>query len=179
GAAGMDGIRNHLWNAFKRDVKEWFNAKLEEVLGLGLTVWNVLSQGGIKMAEIGTMVFEALKAAIPAALIQLLIEKLVAMIIPAAGAVMAIIEGLQAAWGTVQRILSAIGRFIAFLKAVKGGGAGPQFADMLSAAAIVVIDFVANWLLKRLRGPASKVGGKIKAIAQKILAKIKKAAAKV
>ena len=179
GSAAVDGIKNHLWNAFQRDVKEWFNAKLEEVLGLGMTIWNVLSQGGIKMAEIGTMVFEALKAAIPAALIQLLIEKLVAMIIPAAGAVMAIIEGLQAAWGTIQRILSAIGRFIAFLKAVKGGGAGPQFADMLSAAAIVVIDFVANWLLKRLRKPASKVGGKIKAIAQKIMAKIKSAAKKV
>jgi hypothetical protein len=179
GSAAKDGIKNHLWGVFQRDVKQWFNDKLQEVLGLGGMVWAVLRQGGIAMGDIGTMVFEALKAAIPAALIQLLIEKLVAMIVPAAGAVMAIIEGLQAAWGTVQRILSAIGKFITFLKAVKGGGAGPQFADMLSTAAIVVIDFVANWLLKRLRKPASKVGGKIKAIAQKIMAKVKAAAKKV
>ena len=31
------------------------------------------------------------------------------------------------------------------------GDAGPKFAKMLAAAAIAVIDFVANWLLKRLR----------------------------
>lgn len=179
GSAAKDGIKNHLWGVFQRDVKQWFNDKLQEVLGLGGMVWAVLRQGGIAMSDIGTMVFEALKAAIPAALIQLLIEKLVAMIVPAAGAIMAIVEGLQAAWGTAQRILSAIGKFLSFLKAVKGGGAGPQFAAMLSAAGIVVIDFVANWLLKRLRKPASKVGGKIKAIAQKIMAKVKAAAKKV
>ena len=125
------------------------------------------------------MAFEALKAAIPSALIQLLIEKVVAMIVPAAGAVMAIIEGLQAAWGTVQRIIAALGKFVSFLKAVKAGGAGPQFAELLASAAIVVIDFVANWLLKKLRGPASKVGSKVKAIAQKIMAKIKAAMKKV
>jgi hypothetical protein len=92
---------------------------------------------------------------------------------------MAIIEGLQAAWGTISRILQAISKFVDFLKAVKTGGAGPKFADALAAAAIVVIDFVANWLLKKLRGPASKIGGKIKAIAKKILEKLKAVAKKI
>jgi Skp family chaperone for outer membrane proteins len=50
---------------------------------------------------------------------------------------------------------------------------------MVASAAVVVIDFVANWLLKKLRGPASKIGGRIKAIAQKILAKLKRGARKV
>jgi hypothetical protein len=179
GAAVMDGVKNHLWKSFKTAVKGWFNDKLEEMLGVGLTIWNVLKKGGISIKEVGTMAFEALKAAIPSALIQLLIEKVVAMIVPAAGAVMAIIEGLQAAWGTVQRIIAALGKFVSFLKAVKAGGAGPQFADLLASAAIVVIDFVANWLLKKLRGPASKVGSKVKAIAQKIMAKVKAAMKKV
>lgn len=179
GAAVMDGVKNHLWKSFKAAVKGWFNDKLEEVLGVGVTIWNVLKKGGITMKEVGHMAFEALKAAIPSALIQLLIEKVVAMIVPAAGAVMAIIEGLQAAWGTVQRIVAALGKFVSFLKAVKAGGAGPQFAELLAAAAIVVIDFVANWLLKKLRGPASKVGSKVKAIAQKIMAKVKAAMKKV
>jgi hypothetical protein len=44
---------------------------------------------------------------------------------------------------------------------------------------VVVIDFVANWLLRRLRKPAGKVAGKLKAIGKKILAKLKKAAKKV
>jgi hypothetical protein len=179
GSAVVDGIRNHLWNAFQNAVRNWFNEKLEELLGLGTTVWNALKQGGITLKEVGHMAFEALKAAIPRALIELLIEKLVAMLVPAAGAVMVIIEGIQAAWGAIKRIIAALGKFVAFLKAVKGGGAGPQFAEMLAAAAIVVIDFVANWLLRKLRGAASKVGSKVKAIAQKIMAKVKPGAKKV
>lgn len=170
GAAVMDGVKHHLWKAFKTAVKGWFDDKLEQVLGVGTAIWNVLKKGGIAIKDVGKMAFEALKAAIPQALIQLLIEKVAAMIVPAAGAVMAIIEGLQAAWGTVQRIIAALGKFVSFLKAVKAGGAGPQFADLLASAAIVVIDFVANWLLKKLRGPASKVGAKVNAIAQKIMA---------
>ncbi len=174
-AAGvMDGIRNHLWTAFQTAVKEWFNSKVEEVLGLGMTIWNVLSKGGINLAEVGKMAWEGIKAAIPPALIQILIEKLVAMIIPAAGAVMVVIESLQAAWGTVSRILQAMERFVTFLKAVKTGQSGPQFGAMLASAGVVVIDFVANWLLKRVRGAASKVAGKIKAIAKKIGNKLKK-----
>ncbi|WP_420129123.1 eCIS core domain-containing protein [Longimicrobium sp.] len=179
GSAVVDGIKNHLWAAFKAQVKEWFNAKLESVLGLGTAIWDVLKKGGISIAQVGTMAFEALKAAIPTALVELLVEKLVAMIVPAAGAVMAIIEGLQAAWGAVQRILAAIGAFVAFLKAVRGGNAGPQFATALAAAAIAVIEFVAQWLLRRLMKPAKAVGGKIKAIAQRIMARIRKALKKV
>jgi hypothetical protein len=179
GAAVVDGIKNHLWKAFKAAVKNWFFSKLEEVLGLGMTIFNVLFKGGIKLAEIGTMAFEGLKAAIPTALIGILVEKLVAMIVPAAGAVMVIIESLQAAWGTISRILQAIDRFVSFLKAVKSGTAGPKFADALAAAAVVVIDFVANWLIKRVRKPAGKIGGKIKAIARKILDKLKAVAKKI
>jgi hypothetical protein len=175
----MDGIKNHLWTALKNAVKNWFNQKVEEVLGLGTALWGVLTRGGIALAEIGKMAWEALKSAIPPTLIQLLIEKLVSMVVPAAGAVMAIIEGLQAAWGTVSRIIAAFGAFFAFLKAVKPGAAGPPFAAALAAGAVVVIDFVANWLLRRLRKPAGKVAGKLKAIGKKILAKLKKAAKKV
>ena len=168
GASAKDGVRNHLWTAFKKAVKRWFNEKLEEVLGLGPTVWNLLKKGGISITRIGTMVWEGLKAAIPPTLIQLLIEKLVAMIIPAAGAIMAIIEGLRAAWGTVRRILEAFERFFTFLKAVKTGNAGVQFAEAVAAAAIVVIDFVANWLLMRLRKPRRRDRWKGPAIARRI-----------
>jgi len=174
GAGANDGIRNHFWGAFQTAVQEWFSQKVEEVLGLGITVWNVLKQGGINVAEVGKMAWEGIKSAIPGVLIQILIEKVVSMIVPAAGTVMLIIEGLQAAWGTVSRILQAFERFMAFLKAVKTGQAGPPFGAALASAGVVVIDFVANWLLKRLRGPASKVAGKIKEIAIKIGNKVKK-----
>jgi hypothetical protein len=173
-AAGvMDGIKNHLWTAFQSSIKEWFNQKLEEVLGLGLTVWTVLKQNGFDLAKVGQIAWEGLKAAIPPALIQILLEKVVSMIVPAAGAIMAIIEGLQAAWGTASRILQAIEKFVGFLKAVKSGNSGPMFGQMLASAGVAVVDFVSNWLLKKVRGTASKIAGKIKAIAQKIGQKLK------
>jgi hypothetical protein len=168
GAAVVDGIRNHLWAALKTAIKEWFNSKVEEVLGLGMAVWQLLSRGGIAMAQVGRMVWEGLKQVIPITLIQILIQRLVSMIVPAVGAVMVIIETLQAAWGTVSRIIQAFERFFAFLRAVKSGNAGPQFAQALAAAAVAVIDFVSNFLLMRLRRPAGALAGRIRAIAQRI-----------
>ncbi|MEG4805814.1 DUF4157 domain-containing protein [Microcoleus sp. ARI1-B5] len=179
GAGAQDGVRNHLWGAFQTEVKEWFNQKVEGVLGLGMTVWKVLNQGGIKTDEVGKMAWEGIKSAIPPALIQILIEKVISAIVPAAGAVLAIIEGLQAAWGTVSRVIQAFDRFMAFLKAVKTGQSGPQFGSALAAAGVVLIDFVSNWLLKRVRGAASKVAGKIKEIAKKIGRKLKAATKKL
>lgn len=168
GAALMDGVRNHLWAAFKTAVKQWFNDKVEQVVGVGRVVWNLLVRGGISLAQIGHMVWEGIKAAIPPALIALLIEKLISMLVPAAGAILVIIQGLQAAWGAASRILQAFERFFAFLRAVKTGNAGPQFAQAVAAAAIAVLDFLSNFLLTRLARGASRVGQRLRGIAQRI-----------
>jgi len=173
GAAVVDGIKNHLWKTFKTAVQEWFNSKLEQVLGLGSTVWNLIKSGGLKLAMVGKMAWEGIKTMIPMALVSILVEKLVAKIVPVAGALMVIIEGLQAAWGAVSRIIAAFKAFFAFLKAVKTGAAGPKFATALVTAAIAVIDFVSNWLLLKLAKGAVKVGGKIKGLAKKILGRRK------
>jgi hypothetical protein len=167
GGAVTDGIQNHLWGALKTAVLGWFESKVLELLGIGGIVVQLLMEGGIDLGQISNMAWEALQTAIPAALIAILIEKLVSMIVPAAGAVLAIIEGLQAAWGTVSRIIAAFGAFVAFLQAVKGGGAGPLFAGLLAAAAVVVLDFVANWLLRKLASAARKVGAKLKNLAER------------
>ena len=135
GAAVVDGIRNHLWTALKRAVKEWFNPKLEEVLGLGPAIWNLLAKGGINFAAIGRMAWDGHQGGDPDdARSSCSIEKLVSMIVPAAGALMADHRGPAAAWGTISRILAAFERVLAFLLAVKGGRAGPQFAAALAAA---------------------------------------------
>jgi hypothetical protein len=103
-------------------------------------------------------------------LIQLLIEKLVAFIVPAAGALKLIIDGLRAAWGAASRILQAFQRFMAFLRLVARGGAeaAGAFANMLAAAAVAVLDFLANFLISKLRGAGSQVGGRLQALAQAI-----------
>jgi hypothetical protein len=179
GTSIIDGIRNCLWAAFKRAVREWFNQKVQEVLGLGLAVWNLLKKGGISIAQIGMMAWEGVKAAIPPTLAQILVEKLVAMIVPAAGAILAIVEGLRAAWGTISRIITAFQRFFAFLKSVKDGGpkAAGNFAEALAAAAVVVIDFAANWLIARLGKAFSAVAGKLGKIASRIGAGLKRVGA--
>ena len=169
GKGANDGVRNHLWNAFQTQVKTWFQTKVEQVLGLGQSVWTLLKKGGITLAQIGSMVWQALQALIPEILRDLLIEKLVSMIVPAAGTVKLIIEGLQAAWGSIGSIMQAIDQFVKFLKAVKGGNSGPAFASALAASAVAVIDFVSNWLLQKLQNKAvNTVGKKIRALADKI-----------
>lgn len=178
GAAVVDGIRNHLWGAFKSAVSEWFTSKVEQVLGLGAAVWKVLTGGGLSVAQIGKMAWEGIKSIIPMAVVRILVEKLVSMIVPAAGAVMVIIEGLQAAWGTVSRILAAFSKFMEFLRAVRSGNAGPPFAAALAAAAVAVIDFIANWLIAKLAKGAVKVAGKLKGIAKRLLGKKRGKAAK-
>jgi hypothetical protein len=174
GAAVVDGVRNHLWTALKAAVKEWFNSKVEAVVGLGTAVWGLLTQGGISLAAVGKMVWGGLKAAIPPALIAILVEKLVAMVVPAIGAVMAIVEGAMAAWGAVSRIIAAFSAFFAFLRAVRGGSAGPLFATAVAAGAVAVIDFAANFLIARLRRPAGALAGRIRALAQRIGARLKR-----
>ncbi|ACY18029.1 eCIS core domain-containing protein [Haliangium ochraceum] len=167
GAAVIDGIQNHLWKAFKTAVTGWFQSKVMELLGVGGMLLQLLLDGGLTVENITQMAMDALVSAIPAALIAILVQKLVAMLVPAAGALMTIIEGLQAAWGVVSRIIAAFQAFMAFLLAVETGSAGPLFATALAAGAIVVLDFVATWLLKKLRGAASKVGSKLKGLAKK------------
>jgi hypothetical protein len=144
-----------------------------ELLGVGGILLSILLEGGITTDDIMKMALDALIVAIPIALVAILIEKLVSMIVPAAGAVLAIIEGLQAAWGTISRIIAAFGAFMAFLLAVQGGGAGPLFATALAAAAIVLLDFVSNWLLRKLAGPARKVGARLKGMGDKLKNKVK------
>lgn len=167
GSAVIDGIKNHLWAAFKTAVVEWFKSKVFELLGVAGMVLQLLLEGGITQDDIVKMALDSLITAIPMALVAILIEKLVSMIVPAAGALMAIIEGLQAAWGTVSRIIAAFDAFMAFLLAVQSGAAGPLFATALASAAIVVLDFVSNWLLKKLRGPAGRVGARLRGMAEK------------
>lgn len=176
GSSVMDGVRNCTWPALKAAVKQWFREKVEAVIGVGKVIMDVLIKGCISFAQIAKMAWAAIKEALPGILIQILIEKLVAMLIPAAGALSLIIDGLRAAWGAASRILQAFKKFIAFLKAVKGGGAGAQFGALVGAAATAVLDFVANFVLVRMKGAGQKVGGVLRKMAAGITKALKKAA---
>src|SRR5205814_4801567 len=140
-AAARDGIRNHLWPDLKAAVQGWFSEKVDAVLGLGPAVWNLLRRGGITVAQVGTFAWEGLKSLIPQAVIWVLIEKLVALIVPAAAAVLLIIQALQAAWASLSRIVQAFDAFVAFLRQVRWGNAGQLLGTALAAGAVAVIEF--------------------------------------
>jgi len=76
--------------AIKTAVSGWFNDKVESVLRHGPRGLEFLTRGGISLAKVGQMAWERSKRAIPGVLIALLIEKLVSMIIPGGGAILAI-----------------------------------------------------------------------------------------
>ncbi|WP_380283524.1 DUF4157 domain-containing protein [Kitasatospora purpeofusca] len=169
GSAAVDGIQHYLWGAVRSAVRTWFNEKVESVVGLTSTLVNVLVKGCISMAQIGRMAWQSIVAALPGMIISIVVEKLVSLIVPAAGAIMAIIQGLVAAWNTISRIVAAIGRFVAFLKAVKSGSAACLFADAVAAGVVALLDFISNFLLDKLKGAGKAVGTRLKGIAQRIL----------
>ncbi|MFF4749619.1 eCIS core domain-containing protein [Streptomyces sp. NPDC002514] len=174
GSAAKTGITDHLWGAIKVAVKQWFDTKVEGVLGLGKAVIDVLVKGCVSIKQIGKMAWDAIIASLPMMIATLVIEKVVSMIVPAAGAILTIVQGLMAAWSTVSSILSAFSKFWAYLKAVKAGPAACLFAEAVAAGVVALLDFITNFLLQRLARATKGVGKRLKAMAQKIMDGLKK-----
>ena len=149
-----------------------FNEKVDSILGLGSTIWNLLIRGGITAAHVATFAWDGIKSLIPQTVIWVLIEKLVALIVPAAAAVMLIVQALQAAWGSLSRILQAVDAFVGFLKGVRWGNAGPLFGTAIAAGAVAVVEFISQFLLQRLMGAAGAVAGKLRSLAKRIGARL-------
>jgi hypothetical protein len=176
GGSAREGIQNHLWGAVKTAVRQWFDEKVESVLGLGRMVVDVLLKGCVSMAQIGRMAWQALVQSLPMIIISIVVEKVVSLIVPAVGAILTIVQGLMAAWGTISRIIAGFGKFFAYLKAVRAGPAACLFAEAVAAGVVALLEFITDFLLSRLKTAAKGVGGRLRAMAQKIMAGLKKAA---
>ncbi|WP_326670016.1 eCIS core domain-containing protein [Streptomyces canus] len=176
GSSAKTGITDHLWGAIKVAVKGWFDTKVEGILGLGRAVIDVLVKGCVSIKQIGKMAWDAIIASLPMMIASLVIEKVVSMIVPAAGAILTIVQGLMAAWQSISSILSAFGKFWAYLKAVKAGPAACLFAEAVAAGVVALLDFITNFLLQRLSSATKGVGKRLKAMSQKILEGLKKTA---
>lgn len=174
GSSAKTGITDHLWGAIKVGVKRWFDTKVEGILGLGKAVINVLVKGCVSLKQIGKMAWDAIIASLPMMIASLVIEKVVSMIVPAAGAILTIVQGLMAAWQSISSILAAFGKFWAYLKAVKAGPAACLFAEAVAAGVVALLDFIANFLMIRLSSATKGVGKRLKAMSQKIMDGLKK-----
>jgi hypothetical protein len=178
GSAIADGIKYYLWDAIKTAVKNWFDGEIQQILGIGQLL-SVLLKGCITMGKIIQMAWQALISALPQMLIQLVIEKLVSFLVPALGGIITIVQSVIAAYGVISKIITAISKFVSFLKLVKSGTAARPFAQAVAAGAVALIAFVAQWLLGKLKGAAKGIGTKLKGLAQKILAFLKRGAKSV
>jgi Domain of unknown function (DUF4157) len=167
--AVVDGIKFHLWDAIKTAVKQWFDEKVEEIIGLGKMVINVLIKGCISMAKIARMVWEALISALPTILIEVVITQLVAMLIPGLGAIMTIVRAAIAAYHAISKIIAALGKFVAFLKAVRSGQAARPFAEAVAAGVVALLELIASFLMSKLGGAAKGVATRLKGIADRIM----------
>ncbi|MFF1966022.1 DUF4157 domain-containing protein [Streptomyces sp. NPDC058232] len=174
GSSAKTGITDHLWGAIKTGVKRWFDTKVEGILGLGKAVIDVLVKGCVSIKQIGKMAWDAIIASLPMMIASIVIEKVVSMIVPAAGAILTIVQGLMAAWQSIGSILSAFSKFWAYLKAVKAGPAACLFAEAVAAGIVALLDFIANFLMIRLSSATKGVGKRLKAMSEKIMKGLKK-----
>ncbi|MFF1844009.1 DUF4157 domain-containing protein [Streptomyces sp. NPDC058217] len=174
GSSAKTGITDHLWGAIKTGVKRWFDTKVEGILGLGKAVIDVLVKGCVSIKQIGKMAWDAITASLPMMIASIVIEKVVSMIVPAAGAILTIVQGLMAAWQSISSILSAFSKFWAYLKAVKAGPAACLFAEAVAAGIVALLDFIANFLMIRLSSATKGVGKRLKAMSEKIMKGLKK-----
>ncbi|GAA1920927.1 hypothetical protein GCM10009716_31960 [Streptomyces sodiiphilus] len=168
GSSAKEGVSDHLWPQLKAAVRQWFDAKVQGVLGLGRAVIDTLRKGCVSMKEIGRKAWEAILASLPMMIVMLVIEKLISLIVPAAGAILTIVQGLKAAWASISSIIAAIGAFIDYLKAVRAGPAACLFAKALALGAVALLDFIANFLLERIGKPLKAVGNGFKKLAKTI-----------
>ncbi|MFG6080224.1 DUF4157 domain-containing protein [Paracoccus litorisediminis] len=164
GAAGSqarEGVRNNLWDQLQEAFKQWF---FNKVPGLQLMMNlppNWLEMMAVLATSLIGLLTENLPAMLPAigiAAMTWLATQLALKLIPGAGAIMAVIDAIRAAWGLVQSLFSAAGAFLEFVMQVAARGNGAvAFARALAHGIVAAVDMVLTFLgvdalIKRVLG---------------------------
>ncbi|GAA2416638.1 hypothetical protein GCM10010420_53620 [Streptomyces glaucosporus] len=164
-ASAEDGAKNHLFREVTSAIKNWFNEKIQEILGLPKAVFDKLVSGGVSREQMAKEAWDAALPQLPVIIGEIVVTKIIAKLIPGAGWVMAIIDALKAAWGALSEILRAFGAFMDYLKAVKGGNAGVLFAKAVASGAVALLELAYQALLSGIGKYVSKVGDRLKGVA--------------
>ncbi|MGW1006974.1 eCIS core domain-containing protein [Streptomyces sp. NPDC002520] len=171
GAAAETGAKEHLFNEIKAAVKEWFNQKVQEIIGIPIEDFQALIEGGVSIDEMAKMAWDDAVPQLPVIIGVLVVEKVVAKLIPGAGWVMAVIDALQTAWGTLSEILAAFGLFMDFLKAVKSGNGALPFAKAVAAGVVALLELVYQYLIDGIGRFMGKVAERLAGMLKNILGK--------
>ncbi|GAA2431307.1 eCIS core domain-containing protein [Streptomyces macrosporus] len=164
-ASAEDGAKNHLFREVTSAIKNWFNEKIQEILGLPKAIFDKLVSGGVSREQMAKEAWDAALPQLPIIIGEIVVTKIIAKLIPGAGWVMAIIDALKAAWGALSEILRAFGAFMDYLKAVKGGNAGVLFAKAVASGVVALLELAYQALLSGIGKYVSKVGDRLKGLA--------------
>ncbi|MFI5689348.1 DUF4157 domain-containing protein [Streptomyces sp. NPDC051636] len=171
GAAAETGAKEHLFDEIKTAVKAWFNQKVQEIIGIPPEDFQELLDGGVSAEEMGQMAWDAALPQLPVIIGVMVVEKVVAKLIPGAGWVMAVIDALQTAWGALSEILAAFGLFMDFLKSVKSGNGALPFAKAVAAGVVALLELVYQFLIEGVSRFMGKVADRIGDLLKKIRGK--------
>ncbi|MBC2900134.1 eCIS core domain-containing protein [Streptomyces cupreus] len=171
GAAAETGARDHLFDEIKTAVKAWFNQKVQEIIGIPMEDFQALIDGGVTVDQMAQMAWDEAVPQLPVIIGVLVIEKVVAKLIPGAGWVMAIIDALQTAWGALSEILAAFGLFMDFLKSVKSGNGALPFAKAVAAGVVALLELVYTFLIEGVGRFMGKVADRLGDMLKKIRTK--------
>ncbi|MFF4697389.1 eCIS core domain-containing protein [Streptomyces chattanoogensis] len=166
--SAVDGAKNHLFREVKSAVKEWFQSKIEEIIGVPKAIIEKLIKGGFTLEKIVKETWDAVVPMLPVILGEIIITKVIAKLIPGAGWVMAVIDAIRTAIGALGAILRAMGAVLDWLKAVRQGGAGILFAKAIAAGVVALLELAYQALLNGIGKYVAKVGKRLKGIAAKL-----------
>ena len=110
--SAVDGAKNHLFREVQAAVKSWFQAKIEEIIGVPKAIIDKLIKGGYTLEKIVKETWDAIVPQLPFIIGEIVITKVIAKLIPGAGWAMAVIDAIRTAIGALSEILRAIGAVI-------------------------------------------------------------------
>ncbi|MEU9785094.1 DUF4157 domain-containing protein [Streptomyces phaeochromogenes] len=163
--SAVDGAKNHLFREVQAAVKQWFQSKIEEILGIPKAMIDKLIKGGFTLERIVKETWDAIVPQLPFIIGEIVITKVIAKLIPGAGWAMAVIDAIRTAIGALSEILRAIGAVITWLKAVRQGGAGILFAKAVAAGIVALLELAYEFLLNGIGKYVAKVGRRLKSVA--------------
>ncbi|MEU0806416.1 DUF4157 domain-containing protein [Streptomyces sp. NPDC005970] len=166
--SAVDGAKNHLFREVSSAVKQWFQEKIQEIIGVPKAILDKLINGGYSLDQIVKEAWDAVVPQLPLIIGELVITKVVAKLIPGAGWAMAVIDAIRTAWGALSAILRALGMVLDWLKAVRMGGAGVLFAKAVAAGVVALLETLYQWLLSGIGKYVSKVGKRLKGVAARL-----------
>ncbi len=170
GSQAQEGVKNHLWDSLKEAFKQWFFNKvpgLQLLMNLPPNWVEMLTALASSMIGLITENLPALMPAMAAAAMTWLAVQLALKLIPGAGAIMAVIDAIRAAWSLVQSLFSAARAFLEFVMQVAAPGNGAAaFARALAHGIVAAVDMVLTFLgidalIRRLLGAIARPFGRI------------------